>query len=259
MPYLSPMYTDTHAHLYDGKMAEDPDHINKSIEAGVTRMYMPNCNAETIAPMLTVAEQFPSHCFPMMGLHPGYVKENVKEELDIVYHWLKQRPFAAIGEVGLDFYWDKTWVAEQEKALIQQIAWAVELELPLILHSRSATGRCIALIKEHGKGRVKGIFHCFSGSKEEAKTITDMGFLLGIGGVLTFKNAGLTEIVREIDLNDLVLETDAPYLAPHPYRGKTNFSYYLPQIAQKLADIKELPLQEVAKKTTENAEKLFSI
>ncbi len=253
------MFIDTHTHLYDSGLSEEEGLIERALEARVRKMYMPNCNSETIAPMLKLADQHPLHCLPMMGLHPCYVREDYQKELELVYRWLRIRPFAAIGEVGLDFHWDRTWDAEQEIAFVQQIEWALEFNLPLVIHSRSSISRCIEILRQKGKGRVKGVFHCFPGTAEEAAEIIDMGFMLGIGGVLTFKNAHLVSVVERLDLNMIVLETDAPYLAPHPHRGKKNYSHYLPLVAQRLAEIKGLPLEEVAEVTSRNAEKLFSI
>lgn len=253
------MFIDTHTHLYDPGLMEEDETISRALEAGVGKMYMPNCSSETIGPMLELADRYPRHCIPMMGLHPCYVKEDYKKELDIVHHWLKSRPFAAIGEVGIDYHWDRDWDKEQELAFRQQIRWAMEWELPLVIHSRSSLAKCVELVRDEGKGKVTGVFHCFTGSENEAREIIDLGFLLGVGGILTFKNAGLDSVVQQLPLEHMVLETDAPYLAPHPYRGKKNFSHYIPVIAQKLAELKGLSLEEVAEATSRNAKKLFRI
>ncbi|NCX95605.1 MAG: TatD family deoxyribonuclease, partial [Chitinophagia bacterium] len=185
------MYIDTHTHLYDPQLTIDPQHIQRAIEAGVHTMYMPNCDSETIEPMLAVADSFPQNCLPMMGLHPCYVKENYKWELEQVALHLSKRKYYGIGEVGLDYHWDLTYVEQQKDALRTQIGYARQYGLPVILHSRKSTADCIKLIKEQQDGSLTGIFHCFSGSFEEAKEIIKLGFYLGIGGVVTYKNSGL--------------------------------------------------------------------
>lgn len=251
-------FIDTHTHLYDEQFENDLDAaLQKAIAAGVTEMYLPNCDSTTIEGMLAIEKKWKSHCFPMIGLHPVYVKENYLEELKTVRQWLKKRPFYAIGEIGLDKYWDLTWFEEQKKAFSMQIDWAAEYGIPFVIHSREATEDCLQILEEKNKGSLKGIFHCFGGTVEEAIRITDLGLALGIGGVVTFKKSHLPEVIRNTDLNHIVLETDAPYLAPVPYRGKRNESSYIPLIAQKIADIKNLPLEEVAAVTTQNAEKIF--
>jgi TatD DNase family protein len=193
----------------------------------------------------------------MMALHPCSIKENYKDELAFVYKNLQKRKFAAIGETGLDFYWDKTFVTQQYESLHTQIEWALEYQLPVVLHTRNAMRETIDVINEYIPRGLKGIFHCFSGTIGEAKEIIKAGFLLGVGGVLTYKNSGLAEVIKEIDIDHLVLETDAPYLSPVPFRGKRNESSYLTYIAQKLADIKNISIEEVAAVTTANAEKVF--
>ncbi len=254
------MLIDTHTHLYDEQFDLDRnERINAAIELGVDRFYLPNCNSETIQGMLEVEKQFPQHCFAMMGLHPCYVKENVNEELSIIHDWLKKRNFCAIGEIGLDYYWDKTFVEQQKKAFRSQIEWSIEYHIPIVIHTREATQDTIQIVKEYVKHGVKGVFHCFSGSYETAQQIIDMGFYLGIGGVLTYKKAGLQEVVQKIDLQHIVLETDAPYLTPVPFRGKRNESLYVQYVASKLAELKEISLREVEEKTTQNAFKLFQV
>jgi hydrolase, TatD family len=220
---------------------------------------MPNIDEDSIPGMLALEAEFPEECLPMMGIHPCYVKENVEVQLAIVQDWLSKRKFWAIGEIGLDFYWDKTFLDQQYIAFRQQIRLAMEHQLPIAIHSREATRACIDVVKELHNGSLTGVFHCFSGTKEEAQEIIDMGFYLGIGGVVTFKKAGLDVLMADIDLQHVVLETDAPYLAPVPYRGKRNESAYIPLIAQKLADVKNLKIEEVAAITTGNARKLFKM
>ncbi|MFT4063019.1 MAG: TatD family hydrolase [Edaphocola sp.] len=251
-------FIDTHAHLYDDRFAADREEtLRRALDAGVKKIYLPNCDRHTIPPMMDLAEAHPEQCFPMMGLHPCYVKEDYKEELDIAEAWLQQGKFAAVGEIGLDYYWDKTFVAEQKEAFNIQMDWALHLQLPIVIHTRESVADGIAMVRQKQNGNLRGVFHCFSGTLEEAKQIVDLGFLLGIGGVLTYKKTDLPEILKQISPQHLVLETDAPYLAPVPYRGKRNESSYIPIIAQRLAAAKGVSLQEIAAVTTANAERLF--
>lgn len=254
------MYIDTHTHLYDDKFDSDRTAmVQTAMNAGVQKMYLPNCDSTTIEGMLAVENEFPNNCFAMMGLHPCYVKENVADELKVVEQWLSQRKFAAVGEIGLDYYWDKTFVHEQKSAFRTQIEWSIQYRLPIVIHTRESTKDTIDIVKEYQSRGVRGVFHCFSGSLETAKQITDMGFYLGIGGVLTYKNAGLQEVVQHIDLKHIVLETDAPYLTPVPHRGKRNESAYVTLVAQKLAELKGVDLEEVENVTAENAQILFGV
>ena len=253
------MFTDTHTHLYDERLIKDGAQIQRAIDAGVTKMYMPNCDRHTIDSMLQITDEWPINCMPMMGLHPCYVKENDKEELAIVAEWLEKRRFYAVGEIGLDYYWDMTFKTQQIEAFETQIDWALNYKIPIVIHSRESTTDCIEIVRKKQNGKLKGIFHCFGGSMEEAKQIVELGFYLGIGGVVTYKNTNLPEILNEIPLKHIVLETDAPYLAPVPYRGKRNESSYIPVIAQKIADIKNIPLAEIASVTTRNAEDIFGV
>lgn len=254
------MFIDTHTHLYDEQFDSDrKTSIQQAIDQGVEKMYLPNCDSSTIEGMLEVEKAFPSHCFAMMGLHPCYVKENVHDELAIMEAWLTKRTFSAIGEIGLDYHWDKTYINEQKKAFRTQIEWSLQYNRPIVIHTREATKDTIEIVKEYAPKGVRGVFHCFSGSVETARQIIDLGFYLGIGGVLTYKNAGLQEVVQLIDLKHIVLETDAPYLSPVPHRGKRNESSYTLFIAEKLANLKGIDLTTVASITTENALKLFGI
>jgi TatD DNase family protein len=254
------MLIDTHTHLYDERFdADRSEAVQRAIEAGVTRLYLPNCDSSTIGPMLDVETRFPQHCFAMMGLHPTYVNETVEDELAMVRHWLDQRPFAAVGEIGLDYYWDTTHKDAQHHAFRTQMVWAVEKNLPIVIHNREATRDTIDLVKEFSGRGIRGVFHCFTGSYETAKEITALGFYLGIGGVLTYPKAGLGDVVKKLGPEHLVLETDAPYLSPVPHRGKRNESAYIPYVLQKLAEALEMPAEEVARQTTRNAEALFGI
>ncbi len=252
------MYIDTHTHLYDEQlMAEEGAMIGRAIEAGVTRMYMPNCDSSTIEGMMQLAKKFPENCLPMMGLHPTYVKDNYKDELAIVEEWLAKEQFYAIGEIGLDKYWDLTHLPQQIAAFEYQIDLALTHNLPIVIHSREATQDCIDIVKKKQNGNLKGIFHCFGGTLEEATQIIDLGMYMGIGGVVTFKKSTLGDVIKEVGLANMVLETDAPYLAPVPYRGKRNESAYIPLIAEKIGDVMGMSKEDVRRVTSENAAKIF--
>ena len=251
---------DTHCHLYANEFSRDREAmIKRAKDEGVENFYLPSIDSSAIDAMLALELQFPENCFAMMGLHPCYVKENYLEELVIVKEWLEKRTFAAVGEIGLDYYWDKTYMKEQEEAFRTQMDWSVQYNLPIVIHTRNAMQETINLVKEYAPKGVRGIFHCFSGSYESAKEIINAGFYLGIGGVITYKNAGVAEVLQKIDLKHLVLETDAPYLTPVPFRGKRNESSYLKYILAKLAEIKNMPEEEVAAITTSNAQKIFGV
>jgi len=251
-------YIETHAHIYSNKFDSDRDQIIQDIrDAGIERVYMPNVDVETIAAMLECEEKYPGLCIPMMGLHPCDVKEDFREQLTIMEDWLNKRQFAGVGEIGLDLYWDKTFFEQQKEALKIQINWAKERDLPIVLHCRDSMDETIAIVKEELDGKLRGIFHCFNGNLAQAKKIIEMGFLLGIGGVATFKNGGLDQVIPKISIDHLVLETDAPYLAPVPYRGKRNSPAYLPIIAEKVGDYLQISKEEVALRTKQNALNLF--
>jgi len=253
-------FIDTHAHVYAAELTSDLDLVMKNALAiGINKIIMPAIDSSSLDAMLKVEQQFPENCIAMMGLHPCYVKENYKEELKLVEEWIGKRKFIAIGEIGLDFYWDKTFTKEQHIVFETQMQWALDLNVPIAIHTRNAMGETIEAVKPFAKKGLRGVFHCFSGSKESAEQIISMGFHLGLGGVLTYKNAGVAEAVKDIPMEYFVLETDAPYLAPVPYRGKTNEPAFMLEVAKKLAEIKSLPLHEIATITTSNAEKLFGL
>ncbi|MBI1344313.1 MAG: YchF/TatD family DNA exonuclease [Terrimonas sp.] len=251
---------DTHCHIYLEDFDNDREAmVLKSVNEGVGKFLLPAIDSGTHSSELSVAAGFPGKCFAMMGLHPCSVKENYREELAIARAYFEAENIIAVGETGLDYYWDLSFKAEQEAAFDVQIGWALEKDIPVVIHSRNATDDCIRMIGARQNGRLKGVFHCFSGTAEQARQIVDMGFFLGIGGVLTFKNAGLDAAIRDIPVEHMVLETDAPYLAPVPYRGKRNESSYLPLIAAKLAEVKSISSEAVAVQTTNNAIKLFAL
>lgn len=233
--------------------------LEKAEKEGVSKILMPAIDSSTHTLMLELEEERPLTCISMIGLHPCSVKENYLFELKIVRDYFEKRSFKAVGEIGLDFYWDKTFTEQQYAAFNQQIEWALHFDLPIVIHSRNSTNECIEVVSKHQKGKLRGVFHCFSGDIVQAKRVIDLGFYLGIGGVVTFKNSGLDKVMEEIPLEHVVLETDAPYLAPVPFRGKRNEPAYLKYVAEKLAGIKNVEIDEVAKITTYNAEKLFGL
>jgi len=251
--------TDTHTHLYSEQFNEDIDNvIQNCIDKGITRLFLPNIDSSSIEEMISLEDKYPHNCFPMMGLHPTSVGENYKEELAIVAEWMAKHKFCAIGEIGIDLYWDKTFLKEQQEAFRFQIALAKKYDLPFVIHCRDSFEEIFKILDELNDDKMRGIFHCFTGTVEQANHIINYGsFKLGIGGVVTFKNSGLDKVVEQIDLKHLVLETDAPYLAPTPYRGKRNESSYLLGIAEKVADIYNISLEEVAKITTKNSQDVF--
>ncbi|QJW90146.1 TatD family hydrolase [Spirosoma taeanense] len=250
---------DTHAHIYDPQFDSDRAVLLAAAEKQqISQIWMPNCAQETVAGMMALAEQYPDRCLPMMGLHPSYVNETVEAELAAVEKQLSQHAFMAVGEIGLDFYWDMTFVEQQFVAFETQLRWAAEQKLPVSMHTRSGHDRnafaeAADLIEKLALPGLTGIFHCFVGTIDEAQRAIDMGFKLGIGGVATFKNGGLDKVLPHISLEHLVLETDSPYLAPVPHRGKRNEPAYLRLIAQRVADLMQVSIDDVARHTTANA------
>ena len=253
------MFIDTHTHIYLEQFKEDLDRvIKRCMDEGIQKLYLPNIDSEHIDQVQALAQAYPNVCLPMMGLHPCSVKENYRSELEIIREELDKHKYAAVGEIGIDLYWDKTTQGIQEEAFRTQIEWAKELGLPIVIHSRDSLDLTISIVEELQEKLVGGIFHCFNGTVEQANRIAKIpNFYLGIGGVVTFKNAGVDKVVQQLDLELMVLETDAPYLSPVPFRGKRNESSYLIYVAQKLAEIKNVPLDQIAKITTENATKVF--
>jgi len=252
------MFIDTHTHLYLEDFDSDIDAVMKrATEAGVDKFFLPNIDSTSVEVLHNLCKKYPKQCFAMMGLHPCSVKENYLEELDSAYQLLKTNKYYAIGEIGLDLYWDKTHFSQQIDAFEKQIQWALEFDLPIVIHCRDAFNEIYDVLLRTKK-LPKGIFHCFSGNAEQAKKIIELGnFKLGIGGVVTFKNSGLDKTVEQIDLKYIVLETDAPYLTPVPYRGQRNESSYLRIIANRIAEIKNCNVGQVAEITTQNANEIF--
>ena len=250
---------DTHAHLYLPEFESDRvAMLERARNEGVEKIYLPAIDAATHDSMIALEHSFPA-CRAMMGVHPCSVKANYQEELAVAKSWWDKRSFVAVGEIGLDFYWDRSFEKEQYIAFRTQIDWALEKKVPIVIHSRQSTLACVEVLKEYKQTGLTGIFHCFSGSLEEAQEIIKLGVLLGIGGVLTYKNAGVAAVVEKLPLEHIVLETDAPYLTPVPHRGKRNESAYIRIIAEKIAALKGVSIDEVAEKTTQNANKLFAL
>lgn len=250
--------TDSHTHLYSTEFKDDIDQvIEPAFEKGIDKFYLPAISSLENEDLLSLEKKYPENVFAMTGLHPCSVKEDYKNELELIRNQLKERSFAGIGETGLDFYWDTSFKNEQYESLHQHIEWAIEYKRPLILHTRNAMDETINEIKKYKQSELKGIFHCFGGTLEQAQQIIDLDFMLGIGGVLTYKKADLPFVLNNIDIKHLVLETDAPYLSPVPYRGKRNEPAYMVHVAQKLAEIKGISLQEVERITSENAGIVF--
>ena len=231
--------------------------IQRAAAKSVEAVFMPAIHSEYIGRLFDLEKRLPSICRPMMGLHPCYVKSDYEKELNEVEGWLKKRPFAAVGEIGLDYYWDLTFKEQQLEAFNRQLQWGLDYQLPVVIHSRESLSDCINEVRPFAAKGLTGIFHCFSGPEEKAKEIIDMGFFLGIGGVITYKNSGLASAIRNVPLEWMVLETDAPYLSPVPYRGKRNEPAYLFEVASALASVKGVSIEEIAATTTANAMKIF--
>lgn len=254
------MFIDTHAHIYLSEFTETLDTMLLEAKvAGIDRIFMPNIDISSIPDVDRLAAMYPQVCIPMMGLHPCYVKEDWEEQLTIIESALRNKAYYGVGEVGLDYYWDRTCVAQQKLAFDKQIDIALELNLPVIIHSRDSLDDTIAMIAARQSSTLRGIFHCFNGTVDQAKAAIDTGFMLGLGGVVTYKNAKLDDMIAYLPESSIVLETDAPYLAPHPYRGKQNQSKYIPVIAEKVAQIRGESIAAVAKYTSENAINLFGL
>lgn len=253
------MYIDTHTHLYSEQFNDDrTEMIQRAISAGVERMYLPNIDLGSIDGMHALEKQFPNNCFAMMGLHPCSVDAKWEETLSVLKKHIDSRKYAAIGEIGIDLYWDKTFVQEQKDAFRMQIDWAKELGWPIVIHARDSFQEIFEVMDEAYDERLSGIFHCFTGSTEEVqKVLGYTNFYFGIGGVVTYKKSELPEVLSQIPIEKMVLETDAPYLPPVPYRGKRNESAYVVHTAEKVAEILSLPLSELRDITTANARRIF--
>lgn len=249
---------DTHAHIYLEEFKEDINEvIDRSKEGGVEKIYLPNIDHASIDDMMELEHKFPDYCEVMMGLHPCSVKKDFEKELYLVEDWLNKRKFIGVGEIGTDLYWDKTYWKEQQEAFRIQLDFAKKYKIPAIIHCRDSIDETIEIVEERKTEELTGIFHCFTGTVKQAEQIVDLGFYIGVGGVSTFKNGGMDKTLPDMDINKIVLETDSPYLAPVPYRGKRNEPSYVKLVAQRVADIMKLDIAEVANKTTINALKIF--
>lgn len=251
--------TDTHTHIYYHEGEALKQQVQRCFDNDIDRLFLPNVDVKSIDKVMKTVLSYPNNCFPMLGLHPCSVKEDFKESLSLIEEELSKTKVVAIGEIGLDLYWDKTSLEIQKEAFRIQVAWAKKLNLPIVIHCREAFDELFQLLEELKSDSLFGIFHCFTGTVEQAERAIALGFYLGIGGVVTFKNSGLDKVVEQIDLKHIVLETDAPYLAPVPFRGKENESSYLVYIAQKIADLHKMPIEEVARITTENSKLIFKV
>lgn len=254
------MLIDTHAHIYSEDFLHDMDDVlQRAYDNDVKKIILPNIDSGSVKRLLDLADAYPHLCFPLMGLHPTSVASDYREELEAVEYWLEKRKFYGIGEIGIDLYWERTYLNEQQDAFRHQVKLAKSYQLPIIIHVRESFDEVYAIVKEEHDGNLKGIFHCFTGTGEEAEKIVDLGFLMGIGGVVTFKNSDLAEVIKKFSLRNIVIETDAPYLTPVPKRGKRNESAYLVYVAQALAKVFDVSVNEVAEITSENARTLFGI
>ena len=249
---------DTHAHIYADQFKDDLEEtIARAKAVGISHICMPNIDVDSIEAMYRVEESYPGYCHSMMGLHPCSVKEDYETQLDLMEKELEKRKFIAIGELGLDYYWDKSYIPQQKAAMELQISWAKSLNLPIVIHSRDSLQDSIDIVRKHQDGTLTGVFHCFGESRELLDQIIDLGFFAGLGGVLTYKKDNLRNELKESDLDHLVLETDSPYLAPVPRRGKRNECSYLTYVMEVLAESLEMTDKEIAKRTTANAHRLY--
>ena len=253
------MFIDTHAHIYSDEFKVDlQEMLDRAFKSGLTDILMPNIDMNSFDGMMDIAAEY-KNCHPMIGLHPCHVKDNYLDEMNFVEIKLAENKFVAIGEIGIDLYWDKSFANEQEIVFKRQISLANDANLPIVIHSRDSLDLTIEIVESAQNGNLKGVFHCFNGNVEQAKKIMNIGFLMGIGGVVTYKNSGLDKVVEQIPLEHIILETDSPYLSPVPYRGKRNECAYLNEIASKIAQLKFISLMEVGEITSRNAKSLFKI
>ncbi|MCR9265207.1 MAG: TatD family hydrolase [Flavobacteriaceae bacterium] len=252
--------TDTHTHLYSEAFDEDRDEMmQRALDAGVERFFIPAIDSTYTQAMLDLESNYPENVFLMMGLHPTHVKENFKEELAHVEQWISKRKFYAVGEIGIDLYWDKTFLQQQQEAFVYQIRLAKKHQLPIVIHCREAFDEIFEILEQEKGDGLYGIFHCFTGTLEQAHQAISYGMKLGIGGVATFKNGKIDQFLDQVDLEHIVLETDSPYLAPVPYRGKRNESAYIVEVLEKLSLIYGKSIEEIAEITTENSKNIFGI
>lgn len=256
---MSDYWIDTHAHIFAKEFDADRDDMMRHAQDhSIGKIFMPNIDHTTIDRMLELETKYPGVCYSMMGLHPCHVKKDFEKELYIVENWLNKRKFSAVGEMGTDLYWDKTFWDQQVEAFTIQVGFARKHNLPIVVHCREGIDQTLELVEKLQDGKLKGVFHCFTGSKGQAEKLVKLGFYLGIGGVATFKKGGMESVLPHVPLERIVLETDSPYLAPTPHRGKRNEPAYIPLIAQRVAELKNTNLAEVQRATTHNALTLFN-
>jgi len=254
------MLIDTHSHIYSTDFINDLDEvIQRAYSNDVRKIILPNIDSSSVKNLLNLVDTYPHICIPLMGLHPTSVNQDYKEELQVVEYWLEKRKFFGIGEIGIDLYWEKSFLEEQIHAFRFQLELARKYKLPVVVHVRDSFDQVYQILKEVNDPNLTGVFHSFTGTIEQADLIINLGFKIGVGGIVTFKKSGLDQVIRQIDPSHLVLETDSPYLTPAPFRGKRNESSYLLYIAQKIADLHHMTVGDIAKITTENARKLFGI
>lgn len=254
------MLIDTHSHIYSEDFHDDIDEVlQNAYNNDVKKIVLPNIDSGSIKRLIDLSNNYPHVCYPLMGLHPTSVSTDFREELSVVEYWLDKYKFYGIGEIGIDLYWDRTWFEQQKEAFIYQVKLAKSRKIPIVIHVRESFNEVYEIVKAEQDGSLRGIFHCFTGDETEAQKIIDLGFLLGIGGVVTYKNSNLKSVLEKTDIKNIVLESDAPYLTPEPKRGRRNESSYLVYTAQKIAEIYQLPIKEVAEITTANARGLFGI
>jgi TatD DNase family protein len=255
---MTAVFVDTHTHLFLPEFGHDRNEtVQRAIDHGVKAMFLPNVDLDTIHQLFDLANAFPAHCFPIVGLHPESVHEDFEEKLIEIEKIITIKKVYGIGETGLDYYWDLTYKEQQKASFNRQLKMAIKYQLPVVIHVRNSFDDVIDILQQNASIGLTGIFHCFTGTLKEAEKIISLGFYLGIGGVVTFKNGGLDKVIPEVPLESIVLETDSPFLSPVPYRGKRNESSYVIQVAERIAQLKNLPLEEVAQITTQNAVKLF--
>lgn len=254
------MLIDTHSHIYSTDFIHDRDEIiQRAYSNDVRKIILPNIDSSSVKNLLDMVDSYPHICYPLMGLHPTSVNHDYQEELQVVEYWLKKRKFFGIGEIGIDLYWETSFLEEQTHAFRFQLNLAREYQLPVVIHVRDSFEQVYNVLLEEKDKNLTGVFHSFSGTLEQAQLVIDLGFKIGVNGIITFKKSGLDEVISKIDPSNLLLETDSPYLTPVPFRGKRNESSYLVHIAQKIADLHQMTVGEIAKITTENARKLFGI
>ncbi|MGF7139530.1 TatD family hydrolase [Roseimarinus sediminis] len=255
------MLIDTHSHIYSEEFnGEAAEVIKRADDKGVNKILLPNIDSSSIKMMLDLADRYPERCYPMIGLHPTSVKEDYREELELVEYWLKRRKFYGIGEIGIDLYWEDTFREEQEYVFMKQLGYALAYDLPVSIHTRDSFDLAIGCIEKANEGgRLRGVFHCFTGDVDQAQKAIALGLKIGVGGIVTFKNAGIDQVIAQLSPNDLLLETDAPYLAPVPFRGKRNESAHLVYVLKKVASLFDIGEDEMAAITTRNASLLFGV